>query len=225
MPLKDGSVNMLKEKFPQVTIIENRENLGYGNAHNQAIQIAKGRHMLFLNPDTEMFSDTLYRVLQFMDNHPEAGACTCREIMHREDRSEVVVFTKFRHLMWSVCTAIHRRFPNSLTAYYCGNFITKALIASHSGYIATKQPALEGGFLLLRKEALRQVGGFDSKFFHGSEGTDLTQRIRKLGWKLYRIPTIKIIHYWNMSINKMSDSEFINLNSDWQKHKVLHKRI
>ena len=69
----DGSIKMLQEKFPQVKIIENHENLGFSRANNQAIEKAKGEYILLLNPDTVIEEDTFEKCLSFMDAHPEAG--------------------------------------------------------------------------------------------------------------------------------------------------------
>ena len=69
----DGSVAMVKEKFPQVKLIDNEENLGFSKANNQAIRLSKGEYVLLLNPDTLVEVDTFEKVVDFMDSHPEAG--------------------------------------------------------------------------------------------------------------------------------------------------------
>ena len=70
----DGSVDMVRDQFPQVHLIANTENTGFGSANNQAIRIARGRHILILNPDTIIQEDTLKTMVRFMDEHPDAGA-------------------------------------------------------------------------------------------------------------------------------------------------------
>ncbi|HNY07679.1 MAG TPA: glycosyltransferase family 2 protein, partial [Bacteroidales bacterium] len=69
----DQSVKMLREKFPQVNLIENKENKGFSVANNQAIRQAKGEYILLLNPDTVVEDTTFQKVIAFMDEHPEAG--------------------------------------------------------------------------------------------------------------------------------------------------------
>ncbi|MGZ4035787.1 MAG: glycosyltransferase family 2 protein, partial [Bacteroidia bacterium] len=69
----DGSVMMVKEKFPEVQLIENKKNTGFSYANNQAMRIAKGEYVLLLNPDTVVEEDTFEKVISFMDAHPEAG--------------------------------------------------------------------------------------------------------------------------------------------------------
>jgi GT2 family glycosyltransferase len=69
----DGSVGMVRQKFPEVHLIENKENLGFSKANNQAMRIAKGEYILLLNPDTVVEEETFSKCCQFMDEHPEAG--------------------------------------------------------------------------------------------------------------------------------------------------------
>ena len=69
----DGSQQMLQERFPETTIILNKENVGFAKANNQAIRLAKGEYVLLLNPDTIVEIDTFKKVIDFMDAHPDAG--------------------------------------------------------------------------------------------------------------------------------------------------------
>jgi GT2 family glycosyltransferase len=69
----DGSCNMLREKFPWVKLIENKNNYGFSYANNQAIRQSTGEYVLLLNPDTVIEEDTLKKVCDFMDSHPDAG--------------------------------------------------------------------------------------------------------------------------------------------------------
>ena len=69
----DGSMEMLKEKFPEVQLIENKKNVGFSVANNQAMQIAQGEYFLLLNPDTVVQEDTFVKICDFMDAHPNAG--------------------------------------------------------------------------------------------------------------------------------------------------------
>src|SRR5687767_15333927 len=70
----DGSVEMVRQKFPDAHLIDNKENLGFSKANNQAIRRASGEYILLLNPDTVLEESTLEKILSFMDEHPEAGA-------------------------------------------------------------------------------------------------------------------------------------------------------
>ncbi|MDY0160820.1 MAG: glycosyltransferase family 2 protein, partial [Bacteroidales bacterium] len=69
----DGSCAMVKHKFPKVKLIENKENVGFAKANNQAIRIASGKYMLLLNPDTLVEENSFDKIVSFMDSHPDAG--------------------------------------------------------------------------------------------------------------------------------------------------------
>ena len=71
----DNSPALIKEKFPYVMILENQENNGFTKANNQGVRISKGRYVLSLNPDTVVLPEALNTLVDFMDNHPEAGGC------------------------------------------------------------------------------------------------------------------------------------------------------
>lgn len=215
---KDDSVNMVKKKFPQVILIESNENVGYGSAHNQAIKIARGKYILFLNPDTEMLPETLPKMLTFMETHPEAGGCGCREISTIEEikSKEIIGLSKVRYYWWSLCRIMHKLTGVKHLTNYCLDFMIKA----RQSYLVKgdykKILYFEGGFLLLRREALAQAGGFDPRIFLGDEGVDLTMRIRKQGWKLYLVNTIPVIHYGRKSSEQINDSEIMELERKYK---------
>lgn len=217
----DGSVDMLREEFPQVKIIENTENLGYGCGHNQVIPIAKGKYILFLNPDTEMLPHTLRRVIKFMDMHPAAGACECREVLSKDKEAvrEEMDLSKFTRLLWSFSKFVYRIFPNALTAHLYADFIVKAVKSSYNRYKFSEKPFIESGFLLVRKLALEHTGGFNPKFFYGDEGMELTYRIKKRGWKLYVVQNAKIIHYYGRSVKQMNEAELEEFERNWERRK------
>jgi GT2 family glycosyltransferase len=75
---QDGSVGMVKKYFPDVCLIVNEQNRGFATANNQATRLARGRYVIFLNPDTVVQGDALHVMVQFMDEHPEAGAVGCK---------------------------------------------------------------------------------------------------------------------------------------------------
>ncbi|HEY6906731.1 MAG TPA: glycosyltransferase family 2 protein, partial [Ignavibacteriaceae bacterium] len=74
----DGSVDFISEKFPDVTLISNKENLGFGKANNQALKIAKGHYILIINPDSIVSEDTLTKMISFFENNPSVGLAGCK---------------------------------------------------------------------------------------------------------------------------------------------------
>lgn len=215
----DGSVEMVRERFPQVKVIENRENRGFGCAHNQVIPLAQGRYILFLNPDTEMLPDTLPKMLAFMDAHPEAGGCGLREISKAEsrDEKEVVVMPRGIYIRYKMCQLLYKILHFRSLAEYCLHLMVKIKQNDYSAYQAKKIAYYEGGFILIRKEALDQSGEFDPKYFLAGEGVDLTSRIKKIGWEIFLVSAVRMIHHGNRSFDQLSPAALQELENDWLK--------
>lgn len=214
----DGSVEMVKEKFPQVKVIANRENAGYGSAHNQAIKIARGKYILLLNPDTEMLPETLPKMLAFMEAHPEAGGCMGIEISTKEraEYKKVFMVKKSVYRRWKIYRLLHRFFPISYFTEHCLNFIAENINEARGKHEIMPCLNLEGGHLLLRMEAVRQVGLLDPQYFLGYEEEEFTGRIKERGWKLYAVPSLTLIHYHNQSFCQISDQQLNVMEKRWE---------
>jgi len=194
----DGSGRMLREKFPEVILIENKTNVGFSKANNQAIKKAKGEYILILNPDTILEDDTLQKCVRFMDDHPDAGGLGVKMIdgkgkflpeSKRGLPSPSVAFFK----MFGFSTL----FPKS-----------KLFNKYHLGYLDKNKThevdVLAGAFMMVRKAVLDQVGLLDEDFFMYGEDIDLSYRITQAGYKNYYFPETRIIHYKGESTKKGS---------------------
>ncbi|GMQ81978.1 MAG: glycosyltransferase [Rhodothermia bacterium] len=201
----DGSVEMVRSKFPEVTLITNQENTGFSQANNMAIRRARGRHLLILNPDTIVQEDTLTRLVSFMDQHPEAGAVGCQilnpdgSFARESRRSFPTPDVAFYRL-----TGLSRLFPKSRRF---GRYNMTYLPADQTAEV----DALSGSCMMLRADALSQnhdskdkpgAGLFDEAFFMYGEDLDLCYRIQKAGWKIFYYPETQIIHYKGESTKK-----------------------
>ena len=194
----DGSVEMIKEKFPQVKIIENKDNKGFSKANNQAIKIAKGEYVLLLNPDTVVEEDTFKKVIAFMDAHPGAGGLGVHMI---DGKGNFLPESK-------------RGLPTPSVAFYkifgLSALFPKSKIFGkyHLGFLDKNKTAevdvLSGAFMLLRKTALDKTGLLDETFFMYGEDIDISYRIIKAGYKNYYFPETRIIHYKGESTKKSS---------------------
>lgn len=194
----DNSVEMVREKFPQVKIIANKENVGFSKANNQALRKAQGEYQLLLNPDTVVEEDTFKKIIQFMDEHPEAGGLGVYMI---DGKGNFLPESK-------------RGLPTPLVAFY-KIFGLSALFPDskifgkyHLGYLDKNKihevEILSGAFMLLRKKAIDKVGLLDEDFFMYGEDIDLSYRIIKGGFKNYYFPETRIIHYKGESTKKSS---------------------
>jgi len=194
----DGSVTLIKEKFPQVNLIVNKTNTGFSVANNQALKIATGEYVLLLNPDTVVQEDTFAKILAFMDSHPDAGGLGVKmldgqgnfapESKRGLPTPEVAFYKMF---------GFSRFFPKS-----------KRFGKYHLTYLSEDQlseiDVMSGAFMLIRKTVLDKIGFLDETFFMYGEDIDLSYRIKKAGYKNYYFPDTQIIHYKGESTKRSS---------------------
>ncbi len=194
----DGSLEMLSKKYPEYTLIANEDNVGFSKANNQAMRIAKGEYILLLNPDTVVAEDTFTKVIQFMDEHPNAGGLGVHMI---DGKGNFLPESK-------------RGLPKPMVAFYKIFGLSKLFPKSkrfgqyHLGHISegetSKIDVLSGAFMLMRATALKKVGLLDEDYFMYGEDIDLSYRIQKGGFDNYYFPETSIIHYKGESTKKSS---------------------
>ncbi len=209
----DGSVEMVRKRFPDAHLISNKENTGFSKANNQAIRQANGRYLLILNPDTIIQEDTLTSLVQFMDAHPDAGAVGCK-ILNADG---------------TFAPESRRAFPTPSVAFYRISGLSKLFPKSprfgkyNLSYLSPDEScevdALSGSCMFVRKAALYEdhpsgpsngapekpeagAGLFDEDFFMYGEDLDWCYRIQQAGWKIYYTPETQIIHYKGESTKK-----------------------
>ena len=193
----DGSVPYLRERFPEVTFIENNENVGFARANNQAIRQSRGEYVLLLNPDTILCEDTLRRFVDFMDAHPEAGAAGAY-MLHADgtfaSESRRGLPTPF--VAFCKMSGLTRLFPKSrlFGRYYMGYLDVNEV---------NRIEAISGACMMLRREALDRVGLLDEDFFMYGEDIDLSYRILQGGYHNYFLP-VRMLHYKGESTVKNS---------------------
>lgn len=197
----DNSVDMVRECFPEVVLIANQQNLGFSKANNQAVAIAKGEYILFLNPDTVMPEDFFEELLPYMDANPQAGAIGPRLI---DGKGQFAPDGKkgFPTLWVAIYKAsgLNWLFPKSpkFNRYY----------AVHVGeYETAAVDVLSGCCMMVRAGILKQIGGaFDEDFFMYCEDTDLCYRIQQAGYQNIYFPKTTLIHYKGESTRKATIS-------------------
>jgi GT2 family glycosyltransferase len=194
----DGSNEMIREKFPGVHLIENKINIGFAKANNQALRLAGGEYVLLLNPDTVVEEDTFEQCLHFMNEHAEAGGLGVKMLdgkgnfLPESKRGFPTPFVAF-------CKAfgLSRLFPKS-----------KTFNRYHLGFLSENETheveVLSGAFMFLRKEALAHSGLLDENFFMYGEDIDLSYRLVKAGYKNFYFSGTRIIHYKGESTRKGS---------------------
>ena len=194
----DGSVAMVAEKFPWVKLIANKDNVGFSKANNQAMMLSQCKYQLLLNPDTVIEEDTLQKVVDYMDQHPEVGGLGVRMVdgkgifLPESKRGLPTPMVAFYKIF-----GLSRLFPRSkrFARYHMGHL---------SEFEVNEIEILSGAFMLMRKEALDKVGLLDEAFFMYGEDIDLSYRIIKGGYKNVYFPETRIIHYKGESTKKSS---------------------
>jgi GT2 family glycosyltransferase len=194
----DGSVEMVREYFPEVKLIDNKENSGFSKANNQAIRQSTGEYVLLLNPDTVVEEETFQKVCAFMDQHADAGGLG----VHMIDGKGVFLPESKRGL------------PTPAVAFYKISGLSSLFPKSktfgkyHLGFLDKNETheveVLSGAFMLLRHSVLDKIGLLDEDYFMYGEDIDLSYRILQGGYKNYYYPGTKIIHYKGESTKKSS---------------------
>lgn len=185
----DGSSELLKKNFSEVRWIENEENVGFGRACNQGIEIARGEYVLIINPDTLIGESLIPEILSIMDHEPGAGALGVRLMdgkgcLLRESKRSIPTlwsgFTKFSGLgeLFNGIPFFNQYYAPSLEYHERGEV-----------------EVLPGAFMLIRKSVLDEVGGFDLQFFMYAEDIDLSYRISKAGYKIIYAGHLTAIHF------------------------------
>lgn len=193
----DDSVTYLHDRFPQVHFIQNEENVGFARANNQAIRLSSGEYVLLLNPDTIVGEDVLNGCVQFLDQHPEAGA-TGTMMLNRngsfayESRRGVPTPATAFYKICGLCSLYpySRRF---------GKYYMRYLDKNQSSEIEV----ISGAFFMLRRQALEQVGLLSEDYFMYGEDIDLSYSITLHGWHNFYQP-LRILHYKGESTQKTS---------------------
>ena len=219
---QDGSVEMVQREFPQIRLIENKENVGFGRASNQGIRIAQGRYLFILNPDTQVGPHTLQNIMDFMDSNPKVGIGGC--YVYYPDGKPQSSFYKFPTLLsyFSRMLSIFRILPiNRLTRKFFWEYKDNDI----SGTV----DRVLGGAMVLRKETVEQIGVFDEAYFMYAEELDLCYRARQKGWEVSTIPDTEIIHYHLQSgLQNIRTITFHSFKSDFiffKKFYPIHKLI
>lgn len=185
----DGSVDLIKKKFPQVHLIQNQSNVGFAKANNQALKRVKGESVCLINPDTLVQEDTFRSCLNYLKKNAEVGAIGCK-ILNPDGSLQLSCRRSFP-TPWVAFTKViglSALFPKSrLFGRYNLTYLDPEKI--------TEVEALSGSFMILRKKTIDQVGFLDERFFLYGEDLDWCYRIWQKKWKIVYFPKTQIVHY------------------------------
>ncbi|MEK7249525.1 MAG: glycosyltransferase, partial [Bacteroidota bacterium] len=197
----DGSIEMVKTKFPHVLLIENQANVGFAKANNAALKQAKGRYVLLLNPDTIVQEDTFKVMIRFFDENPDAGLAGCK-ILNPDGTFQLPCRRSFP-TPWVAFTKIFGLSTLLPKSKLFGKYNLTYLNEDETYEV----DAVSGSLMFLRREAYEKVGGLDESFFMYGEDLDWCYRISKSGYKVYYVHSTKIIHFKGESTRRSEIDE------------------
>jgi len=206
----DGSVAMVQDFLPQVRIIANDKNRGFGAANNQAFQTMEGRYALLLNTDTVLTEDAVRELFSFMESHPEAGM-SCGQLLNRDGskQNSIAPFPTLFTLLTNI-SLLEYLFPGK---YPSKRYDHRQPIAVDSGV---------GACLMVRRAAMDAVGWFDERYFFFFEETDWAYRMHLAGWRIFHVPAARIYHFQGQSIGPDIRSRIEFYRSRYQFFKKWH---
>lgn len=215
----DDTVATIKKDFTWVKLIANRDNVGFSRANNQALKKASGKYILVLNPDTQVYPDTIKKMISFMDQHQDTAIATCKvELPNKElDRD------------------CRRHFPTPWRAFTHFSGLSKVFRGSkifdqyYMGYISdAKEHEVDscvGAFMMIRKKVFSKIGFFDEDFFFYGEDLDLCWRAKEAGYKVMYTPSTKILHYKGVASGMKPASRHLSKASRESKKRARYESI
>jgi len=184
---QDGSGHEVKKIFPLISLVENERNLGFAKAVNQGLQMASGRYILLLNPDTQMKDGAIERFVSFMDFHPDTGVAGAQLLNSDGSKQNSIA-----------------NFPSLATELFNKSLLRRLFPKWFPGKERNYSEPVEvnsviGACMMVRREALDQVGLLDEDYFLFLEETDWCYRMKKAGWKIYHVPQTEVFHFQGKS--------------------------
>lgn len=195
----DQSLHLLQQAYAndkRLNIISNEKNLGFSKANNLAVAKARGNYLLFLNPDTQVKPGTLPRMIQIMNENPDAGMAGC--LILNIDGTIQSTCLRSIPTPWNSLVRVlhlHKIFKNKL---FGGLDLANRSLPNKT----TAVEAISGAFMLVRRAALQQIGSLDENYFLYCEDVDWMMRFHQANWKILFVPDVAIIHAKSISSKK-----------------------
>ncbi len=192
----DNSLEEIRSKFPEVKIVENKKNIGFGKANNSGVNISTGKYVLLLNPDMEVQSGSLEKIVKWMDDHKDVGLVSCKLVDSEGKFSKNAAPRRFPKLVDQL--AILLKLPHVLP-----KIVNKYLLTDFDETQEQEVDSVRGSFMLLRKEIIAKLGwAFDPRYFIWFEDVDTCREVKKLGYKVMYTPIISCVDLIGQTFKK-----------------------
>jgi hypothetical protein len=202
----DGSAEMVRAEFPAIRLIGNPQNRGFAAACNQGIREACSRYTLLLNPDTIILDDAISRCVRYADLHADVGVVGC-QVLEDENRIQPTGFSfPSPSNMFLALSGLSRAFPRS-------RLFGRPQLSWWKRDSEQDVDVVAGMFMLVRREAIAQVGPMDESYFVYAEEADWCYRFAQAGWRRVFTPCARIIHLdgGDKSTSQVSIKMFVQL--------------
>ena len=185
----DGSREAVQEKFPNVKLIQNEKNLGFAIANNKALRLSKGKYLLLLNPDTQVKEGAVEALISFMEIHPDVGIAGAQLLNSDGSKQNSIA-----------------NFPSLATELLNKSFLRRLFPKRFPGKEREHPNPIEvdsviGACMMVKRDAMEQVGLLDEDYFLFLEETDWCLRMKKVGWRIYHVPQAEIVHFQGKTAN------------------------
>jgi GT2 family glycosyltransferase len=200
----DGSRQAISKEYPAVTLIANETNVGFGRANNQAMRVAHGRYLLLLNSDTVIIDDSIQRLVECLEGHPETGVAACKLLF--EDRELQCSCYRFPSMRIAILEelALYKFLPRRRQG--------EILLTGYWPHDRERDVDwVSGAVMLLRREVFEETGGFDETIFMYGEDMEWCMRIADIGWAIKFVPDCEIVHLSHKSADLMYGEKRIAL--------------
>jgi GT2 family glycosyltransferase len=209
----DRGVAALQHEFPEVQFLFNAENRGYAAANNQGVQFfSLSPSILLLNPDTVVQPDALETLVSFLEDHPRAGAAGPRLLNPDGSLQENAFAFPTLWMSFFDFFPLHGRLYSSRL---------NGRLREMYGDTPFPMDHPLGACLLLRDEALAEVGLLDEGYFMYVEEVDLCYRLKQAGWEVWHVPAARVVHHGGQSTKQMAERMFVELHRS--RYRLFHK--
>ncbi|MFT5193449.1 MAG: N-acetylglucosaminyl-diphospho-decaprenol L-rhamnosyltransferase [Cellvibrionaceae bacterium] len=214
----DGTVDMVRNLFPEVRLIVNEGNPGFGAANNQGMKAAdpsEPRYHFLLNPDTVVRSGAFGKMVAFMDTNQNVGMTGAR-LVYGDGRFQhsAFEFPRIGQLLFDLFPVPSRLYESKMN----GRYPRKLYDPNHKAF-PIDHPL--GATMLVRRDVAQETGGFDEMFFMYCEELDWCRRIHAAGWDIYTVPAAEIVHYGGESTRQVPARSIVNL---WESRARFYQR-
>lgn len=214
----DGTVEMVKNLFPDVNLISNDDNPGFGAANNQGMETAdkmEPRYHFLLNPDTVVRPGAFGQMVRFMDNNPQVGMTGAR-LVYGDGRFQhsAFEFPRLGQLIFDLFPVPARLYESKMNGRYPRKFYEP-----NSNAFPVDHPL--GATMLVRRDVAQATNGFDKEFFMYCEELDWCRRIHEAGWEIYTVPKAEIVHFGGESTGQVAARSIVDL---WESRARFYQR-